>query len=362
MEQFDETVIEFLEGSAPLPRTTFGAIDETAFGNNSGPGTAEPSNTNSIYALASCTEFITTITALPLKDPQILSFNEADQPIFRPANNVITLRHLLTHTSGMAYPFDSQVLLKYQTLTGPSPAKPETIKDAYKMFLVNEPGEIWMNSPGIEWAGVMVERTCGMSLSDYVQMSIFRHLGIKDMTFHIEKRPDLQHRLANFWQYKADRSLQVEDERFLPYTVIDDFGGSGLYGSAEDFLKICSAILRGDERVLSIETVQQIFTPQLESTAGLGVSWLSPNPGNICGIPQGADINFGLGGFLNLSKISGRRQAKSIAWSGLRNPHFWIDLRSGLAGVQLMHFHPTGDKRAIELLWRFEEAVYSAQI
>ncbi|GME32122.1 putative beta-lactamase-related protein [Neofusicoccum parvum] len=281
-----------------------------------------------MYTIASSTKFITTLAALQCvdngllsldgdigdvlpewKNPKILtSFDNNDQPIFVPAKNTVTLR------------------LKEAALP-------------------------------LEWPGI--EKVTNLSLGAYMHAHIFAPLHAPDILYHLDQHPSSHARLAaTFERDPASGALAAIPDISRPTT--DDFGGGGLSGSAASLLAVYAAVLREDPRLaIRPATLREIWTPQLATTHGLE-SIENVDPGALCGVPRGAAITYGLGGLVNLEDVAGRRRARSVAWSGMRNYYFWIDFESGVAGLQAMHMLPCGDERTVELLERFEEAVYMA--
>ncbi|KAI8658077.1 Beta-lactamase [Fusarium keratoplasticum] len=297
MDAFDQVVHSFRQALAseqwPLPRVTFGAVDRDgslnyskSFRDNSGSPDDCP-DTDAVHWVASCTKLITTVAVLQCvekglleldqdistilpewKHPQVLTgFDEAGQPLFRPAWSTITLRHLLTHSSGMSYSWMHPLLQRYQKLHGPLAPVGQTIKDSYHPFLVCDPGEQWIYSPSIDWAGLMVERVNGgMKLGEYMRRFIFDPLGIRDSAFHLEHREEMRARKGKLWE-RTPGGLEEMKTPFWSDPITDDMGGGGLYSTVSDLLKLYRGILRGD--VLRIETVKAMFLPQLFSTTGL---------------------------------------------------------------------------------------------
>ncbi|KAL0261805.1 hypothetical protein SLS55_003237 [Diplodia seriata] len=401
MESFSSTVATFLNpqgpDAQPLPRVSFGAVNRSGtfkylktFGDDAQPGTnADPSdNVDTLWTIASSTKFITTIAALQCvdkglltldgdigdilpewKDPKILTgFTENDEPVFVPAKNTVTLRFV-----GTAYAFESETLQKYQELRGPQP-HPTTVmgshrhehlqKEAYELFLVEEPGTKWMYSPGMDWAGLMIERVTNLTLGVYMQTHIFTPLSIAptSILYHPDRHPGaLARHAATFRRDPSDPAvLTAIPDPSKP--TADDFGGGGLVATAPALLAIYAAILRGGENILSAAMVDEIFTPQLDAASRRGLKSIeNVDPGALCGVPRGAPIQYGLGGLLNLEDVpDGRRRKGSVAWSGMRNFYFWIDREGGVAGLQAMHHLPCGDEKTVELLGEFERAVYRA--
>ncbi|KAH7025323.1 beta-lactamase/transpeptidase-like protein [Macrophomina phaseolina] len=385
MASFDETVNSLRhpcgEDKQPLPRVTLGAINKDgsfhyakAFGEES----ADLTSTDAVHWIASCTKFVTSIAVMQCvergqldldadiavvlpewKDPQILTgFNEKDEPIFRPATKVVTLRHMLTHSSGMAYVFMDPLLIRYQEMQG---KKPFIVQNSsFHPFLLFEPGERWMYSPGVDWAGVAVERVTSMKLGDYMKCHIFDVVSVKDATFHLDQREDLRARKVKNWE-RVGQGLEEQKNPLFPDPIAEEIGGGGLYATVNEMLKIYRGILTG--KLLRHVTVKEMFQPHLENIRGLdkphehsssyrNAIWNT--------IPDDVPVSFGIGGLINTAAVPGRRGVHSLTWSGKPNCYWWIDLNNGVAGVYLSQLLPTGDQKAIELLTEFEKFVYSS--
>ncbi|OJJ68905.1 hypothetical protein ASPBRDRAFT_57465 [Aspergillus brasiliensis CBS 101740] len=383
MAYIDETVESFLRRDGlPLPRITLGAVDRDGnlnyakcFGGNN----EEACRADDVHWIASATKFITSIAVMQCverglldldadisavlpewKDPKILTgFSEKNEPQFRAAKQTLTLRHLLTHSSGMAYAFMHPLSTRYQELQGERPAIFQTVRETFYTFLVFEPGEQWLYGPGIDWAGLMVENVTGLKLGEYMEKNIFHPVGAKDITFHLDKRPDLRARKVKLWERDQD-SLKEKTVSRMPDPVIDDFGGGGLYATIPDLLKIYLGVLQG--RVLQPETLQLMFQPHLQSRRGLDKQEdhvLANRNAIYNAIPSTVPVDYGLSGLLNTIDVPGARSQYSLSWSGLPNCYWWIDVKKGVAGVYLSQLLPTGDQRAVELLAEFERAVYA---
>src|SRR4029077_3124990 len=109
----------------------------------------------------------------------IQGFDAAAKPILRPAAKPITLRHLLTHTSGFAYPTWSEEMFKYTQATAPIPAGVV----APLVPLIFEPGTRWQYGYSADWTGRLVEAVSGLSLEQYFQHNILQPLGMTDTSF-----------------------------------------------------------------------------------------------------------------------------------------------------------------------------------
>ncbi|CAI7664355.1 unnamed protein product [Penicillium pancosmium] len=387
MEFIDEVVQSFLrQDGEPLPRITLGAVNRDGtlhyakcFGGDQG----ETRGADDVHWIASATKFITSIAVMQCvekglldldadisiilpewKDPKILTgFSEKNEPQFRPAKRPLTLRLLLTHSSGMAYTFMHPLSTRYQELEGERPLFLQTIRESLHKFLVFEPGEQWMYSPGLEWAGLMnnnqVEHVTGLKLGEYMEKNMFEPVGAKDVTFHLNEREDLRARKVKLWERDDHRLREVTNFR-MPDPVIDDIGGGGIYTTVPDLLKIYLGVLQS--RLLRPETLELMFKPKLESRKGLDNQddhALANRNAIYNAVPSNVSVDYGLSGLLNTIDVSGGRSQYSLSWSGLPNCYWWVDMKKGIAGMYLSQLLPTGDQRAVDLLAEFERAVYT---
>ncbi|QKD56858.2 beta-lactamase/transpeptidase-like protein [Fusarium oxysporum Fo47] len=348
------------ESSQPLPRVTLGAVNKDgsfyyakAFGEESDESLA----TDGVHFIASSTKFVTTVAVMQCvergqlnldadisdilpewKNPQILTgFDEQDRPTFQAATKAITLRHLLTHSSGMTYVHMEPLLTHYDQLPGVEPRRPQSLKERFYTILV--------------------ERVTSMRLGEYMKRYIFDVVSVHDATFHLEEREDLRERMVNQWE-RVGQELKI-GKCPAADPVTDDLGGGGLYSTVTELLKIYHGVL--SEKFLSRETIDLMFQPHLVNIPGLQNQddySISYRNAIYNAIPPSTPVSFGLGGLINLSPIPNRRSENSLSWSGMSNCYWWIDSKKGIAGVYLSQLVPTGDQQAIKLLTAFEKFVY----
>ncbi|KNG83788.1 transesterase (LovD) [Aspergillus nomiae NRRL 13137] len=323
MPSFEETVNSLRhqsgEDKQPLPRVTLGAINRDgsfhyakAFGEDS----TDTPNTDAVHWIASCTKFLTTVAVM---------------------------QHMLTHSSGMAYVFMHPLLARYQELQGERPLIQQTVKESYHPFLLFEPGERWLYSPSVDWAGVAVERVTSMKLGDYMKHHIFDIVSAKDVTFHLDQREDLRARKAKNWERVGQR-LEEERSPVWPDPIAEDQG-----------------ILTG--KLLRPETIKLMFQPHLGSNSGLDKPDEYPLPVQNAiwnAVPHDVPVSFGLGGLVNTAAVPEQRGLHSLTWSGIPNCYWWIDINNGVAGIYLSQLVPMGDQKSVELLTEFEKFVYSS--
>lgn len=321
---------------------------------------------DSIFAIASMTKAITTAAALQLVERKKVALDEpaerhlpelrgrqvlagfhpsTGRPRLRPAKTPITLRHLLTHTSGLCYSLWDTTMKRWEARpSGPSP-------------LIFDPGTRWQYGQGIDLAGRLVENVSGTSLEDYFQENILQPLGMTDTSFLVPAAKF--DRLVTGYQRQADGTM-TPAERKLPERPRSFNGGGGLFSTAPDYIRFMRMILNNGSGVLSPESIQLMRSNQtgklragiLKTTAPLASADMDLHPGHF--------DSFTLGFLRNNTAHEGGRAAGSLAWAGIHNTHFWIDPASGRCAVIMMQFKPFVDSLAVGLLKEFERAAYRA--
>jgi methyl acetate hydrolase len=263
-------------------------------------GAPEPMAPDTVVWIASMTKAITAAAAMRLVEAGRLSldapaaevlpalgavqvlagFDTAGQPVTRPPKRAVTLRHLLTHTSGFAYDMWSEEISRFRKATG-APSVTTCRNAALDLPLLFDPGEGWAYGIGIDWAGKMIEAVTGERLGAHLEEAILGPLGMKDTAFRL--RPDMRTRLAGMHARGAEGALAA-----IPFEVEQDpefeMGGGGLYSTAADYMAFARMILNGGrhgrERILQATTVAEMARDQIAPlsvqpmvTAGDCPSW-----------------------------------------------------------------------------------------
>lgn len=263
------------------------------------PEHAKPFQLDTFMWMASFTKLMTSVCAMQLVEqgkvaldepvykhiPELASLpiltgidESTGKPIEEENTTPITLRHLLTHTSGITYdilhPF-TVAWLKYHKMPGGASGK---LLERFAAPLIFAPGTGWAYGPSTDYAGLLVERVSGKRLEAYMQEHLWAPLGIKEASFHPSIRADLQGRLADMGARTPDGRLTHFEGPF-PWAdgegkeMEGDHGGHGSFSTAEEYGKFVHAVLTSDEneRLLKKSTVEELFKPQLgeESRAAL---------------------------------------------------------------------------------------------
>lgn len=319
---------------------------------------------DTIFAIASMTKAITTTAAMQLVErgqlsldvpiggaltdlPILEGFDDAGSPRFSTARYSPTLRQLLAHTAGFAYPWNHVLLKRYGPIDRP--------------FLIHEPSTRWYYGINIDWVGRFIESVSGQTLEDYFQEHILQPLSMSETSFLLP--PEKLLRLARNYQRDDTGTLELQP-RVQPPPPAFFNGGGGLFSTAPDYLRFTQMILRrglapNGRRILSEASIDEMSKNQTGSLDAGRIYTTMPTRSRDVDFHPGAHDQFGLGFLINPAPYAKGRAAGSLAWGGIRNTFYWIDPAHGIAAVLLMQFQPFCDAAAMGLLRSFEAAVYN---
>jgi CubicO group peptidase (beta-lactamase class C family) len=368
-----------IAGVVALATDAAGATYQGAFGNRVLDGDAAMTP-DTIFWIASMTKALTAAACMQLVEqgrldldapiagilpalatPRILTgFDEAGAPLLSPARRPITLRQLLTHTSGFAYGMWNADMARYDAVSGIPRA--ETYASAETCLpLAFEPGTGWAYGVGIDWAGKAVEAVSGQGLEAYLREHLFTPLGMRDTGFLLPEaaRP----RVAGMHARLADGG--VERVAYDPPQNPAHFtGGGGLFSTGPDYLRFIRMMLnRGTldgVQVLRPETVAAMGANSMGDLCVQPMRTAIPAMTNDADFYPGIDKKWGLSFLLTTHDVPGARRAGSLTWAGLHNTYYWIDPTSGIGGVVMTQLRPFADRTVLELFDAFERGVYAA--
>jgi len=285
------------------------------------------------------------------KNPLVISqFNEADASYeTRPAKRPITIRHLLTHTSGIGYAVGSSMITKIVA---------KTRKTELDLPLQFDPGESWAYGPSTRVLGDVVEAISGQKLDAFLESRILGPLGMRDTSYLV---PATKYgRVVAINTRGADGKLVEQPvPATLPATVQGD---AGLYGTAGDYGLFLRMLLnRGTlsgKRILSEQSVKTMLSPNTGSV--VVKEQHSVNPTLSKNFPSGAGKDkWGLGFQLAAEQLPNRRSPGSGTWAGVFNTHFFIDPNKELGVIVMMQTLPFYDETSMKVYGGAEEAIYS---
>jgi CubicO group peptidase (beta-lactamase class C family) len=368
-----------LPGVVGMVANDSGIVYQGAFGHRA-VDRPEPMSLDTVFRIASMTKAITATAAMQLveagrigleqpigellpftRDVQVLEgFDDAGKPRLRAPATAVTVRHLLTHTSGYGYDIFNADLGRYMEAAG-LPSIVTCRNDSLKAPLLFDPGARWEYGIGLDLIGRIVETVSGQNLEAYFQQHIFGPLGMTDSSF----RPGeaMQARMVGTHARGPDgKAVPVSFE--FPQDAEFLMGGGGLYSTTADYLAFCRMLLAGGtlggRQVLKPETVRLMGENHI---GALDVPKLrSDNPQLALEVEffPGIAKKWGLSFLINMGDVPGGRAAGSLAWAGVHNTFFWVDPGSRLTAVLMMQLLPANDPAVLETLLSFEASVYSA--
>ncbi len=337
-----------------------------------------PTRKDAIYRIASQTKAITSVAAmilyeqgkLMLDDPISLYIPEFNKPVVLdkvnfsdtsfttvPARREVTIRDLLTHTSGIGYPMIGSneakaVYAKYNIPSGIAVAPGMRLGDAIKKLghlpLMHQPGERWTYGLSLDVLGYVIEVVSGMSLDAFFKQNIFDPLGMKDTYFYLPK--DKQSRLKSL-------TLEEKGQMHIMPPVFNgslhrDYpdqegtyfsGGAGLSSTMYDYALFLQMLLNGGEyngkRILSPATVHLMTVNQIGA------------------LNQGSN-KFGLGFSITGAQEAARYPAPegTFAWGGIFNTTYWVDPKNKIVAQVYSQVwgrtHNDLDKRFMVLVYQ----------
>ncbi len=355
-----------------------GVLYQGAFGSR-GVQDAAPMTLDTVFAIFSMTKAITSALAMQLveegkvglDDPlghlrphlgrvQVLEgFDAGGAPRLRAPKRPVTLRHLLTHTSGFAHHIWNADVLRYMQAMGMPPARSGKLA-VLDMALMFDPGEQWAYGISTDWVGRVIEAARNRPLPDVFAERMFKPLGMVD-TGYIPG-PSQAARRAAMHQRGADGKLAQMD---WPVNETPEFfgGAGGLFSTAPDYLRFLRMLLRGGEldgaRILKPETVALMGENHIGDVLMGPMRTAQPAQSHDVEFWPGMRKNWGLGFMRNTARVPGGRGAGSLAWAGLANLYFWLDPAAGVGGVIMTQVLPFCDPPVLGLLEALERGVYA---
>lgn len=339
----------------------------------------DPMTSDTVFQIASMTKPITGVACMQavergllaldqpagdvipwLAEVQVIDHFDESGPVLRAPQNPVTLRNLLTHTSGFTYEIWNSGVAAWIEHTG-APRTGSGKLASLRQPLSFEPGERWEYGIGIDWAGQLLETVSGVRLESWMRSEIFEPLGMSDTAYQCNAT--MTDRLADPHVLDGEqwKALIPRDRKTLPEF---DSGGGGLYSTTLDYARFIQMLLNGGElfgrRLLSSETVSSMSSNNMGQLRVSPVTShdqsLSANFEFMPGVPKSWGLTFQL----NEEAVPEGRQQGSMSWAGLFNTHFWVDPKSGLAALLMTQTLPFMIPQVSNLLEQFERATYKA--
>ena len=279
------------------------------------------------------------------RDLAVFAGGDAERYAVRPPEAPLTIKHLLTHTSGFTYGFAGEhpvdALYRKANPTGGTLA--QMVERLAELPLKFSPGTRWNYGVSTDVCGYLVEHFSGLPLDRFVAERIVVPLGMRDSGFAV--REGAADRLAACYQHKAPDGYRLQDDpetsRYLsPPTFLS--GGGGMVGTIDDYHRFARMLLNKGElegaRLLGRKTVDYMTANHLpggRDLAAMGQPVFSETPYE--------GIGFGLGFSVVVSPPAANvlDSAGEFAWGGAASTYFWVDPVEEVIAVFLTQLLPS---------------------
>lgn len=272
-----------------------------------------------------------------LKDVKVWTGGTADAPQLEPLKRPITIKHLLTHTSGMFYDFSAgnaelAKLWRSADLWS-GPGLTNFISKLAKLPLMHQPGAAWTYGVNQDAQGAVIESATGKTFGAFLEERIFRPLGMKDTGFDVP--PEKMSRLAKTYKHGPDGKF-VEDQPIVETWPEAgrgiEAGGAGIFSTAGDFARFAQMLCNGGtldgKRILGRKTVELMTANHLVTL-----------PNNQAATPQ---KGFGLGVEVttDLGQLSIPSSLGQFGWYGAATTYCQIDPKERIVAIAFAQHFP----------------------
>ncbi len=272
-----------------------------------------------------------------LKDVKVWTGGTADAPQLEPLKRPITIKHLLTHTSGLFYDFSDEnpELVKLWTNANlwVGPGLTNFIKKLATVPLKHQPGDAWTYGVNQDVQGAVIERVTGKTFGAFLEERIFRPLGMKDTGFDVP--PEKMSRLAKTYKHGPNGKF-VEDQPIIETWPEAgrgiEAGGAGIFSTAGDFARFAQMLCNGGtldgKRILGRKTVELMTANHLATL-----------PNNQAATRQ---KGFGLGVEVttDLGQLSMPSSVGQFGWYGAATTYCQIDPKERLVAIAFAQHFP----------------------
>jgi len=262
-----------------------------------------------------------------------------------PAHRPVTVRDVLTHTSGIGYGFEhGDIDLTQRGWMGGHDLESLCVQLA-EWPLRFQPGEHWLYSLGMDVAARLVEVMSGMRFDEYLRQEVFEPLGMVDTAFHVADA-DVERFAACYGRNARKELVLVDDPETSSYRREPKLlmGGGGLVGTTPDYLRFVGMLVNGGEldgrRILSRKTVELMASNHLPGGAEMADLALPMGYGEV-GF-EGAGFGLTVAVTKEPARTGVVGSPGEFMWGGAASTIFWVDPAEDLAVVFMTQLLPSG--------------------
>ncbi|KAG7287191.1 hypothetical protein NEMBOFW57_006696 [Staphylotrichum longicolle] len=350
-------------------------------------GRDRPFTRGTVCAIASMTKLMTSVAVLQCVEQGKLDLDQDVRPMFpamgkygiitafddeqgsatfAPDSTPITLRMLLSHTSGHEYDWLNPLLGKWRASRGEIPWSGPTVEDKSALPLVFAPGTGFAYGAGHDWAGKAVEIATGMSLEEFMRKHIWAPLRLDDdISFYPKSKITMKNRMADMSTLNEKGEPPAVDaaDFDMLFGGTDCLGGAGVFASTEAYYAFMASVFRRDSRLLSAESYTELFRPQLDEAAEQAFNdYLARSPVHTqflaLGIPHTVRKTWSFAGMVCLDGQEGRFKKGTTFWAGVPCVEWFMDHEAGICGLALCQILPPMHPAVIALHEEFQRRVF----
>lgn len=261
-----------------------------------------------------------------------------------PVARAITVRDLLTHTSGLAYGFTAQgPLRRALRAAGLDGSNSDRTPDEFmaalgRLPLDHQPGTAWLYSLSDDVLGVLIERASGVPFPDFLRTRIFEPLGMKDTGFWVPAEKLDRLAVAYLRRPKRGGLVVIDRPSKSRYASPPSFasGGGGLVSTADDYMRFARMFLGGGAldgvRILSRESIERMTTDSLTAAEKRG----STHPVARSAVFPGSSYGLGMRVATEGGRPGSLETPGTLAWGGAAGTSYFVDPARKLAAVLMV--------------------------
>jgi len=321
-----------------------------------------PLKKNSIYYIQSMTKPIISVAIMQLIEKGQLKLDDLAESYIPEMKNLkviidpnkgidgpvkdierkITIKQLLTHTSGLSHGlgenlYEKQLFkLMYNELFDPADyvKLEQRIEALFKAPLISQPGEKWYYSASTDLLALILQRITKNPINRYLKENIFDPLEMNDTGYNVNLNKEERIMMVHLKNEEGELILSPTQVPIQGNTL---YGGThGLFSSIEDYLKFCRMILNNgklnEKKILSKKSVKLMIKNHVQ---------------NFLGSSRGFGLGFGV--LVDAEKESNPANDGQIYWGGYFKTHFFIDHKEDLIAIFMTQKFPDSYEYVVEL-------------
>ena len=321
-----------------------------------------PLKKNSIYYIQSMTKPIISVAIMQLIEKGLLKLDDLAESYIPEMKNLkliidpnkgidgpvkdierkITIKQLLTHTSGLSHGlgenlYEKQLFkLMYNELFDPADyiKLEQRIEALFKAPLISQPGEKWYYSASTDVLALILQRITKNPINRYLKENIFDPLEMNDTGYNVNLNKEERIMMVHLKNEEGELILSPTQVPIQGNTL---YGGThGLFSSIEDYLQFCRMILNNGKlngkKILSKKSVKLMIKNHVQ---------------NFLGSSRGFGLGFGV--LVDAEKESNPANDGQIYWGGYFKTHFFIDHKEDLIAIFMTQKFPDSYEYVVEL-------------